>query len=114
MPKDYDMILAGLSEISDMDKYATLIGGAFKGIGKGLGFGAKGAKKVLGYKHGIPAAGLALGGAAYGTFRLARGTPRPRRDNYTSHLRNNTLAGNINPNELNQNEMNSMSRLGMR
>lgn len=57
----------------------------------------------------------ALAGAGYGTYKGVRYLSGPRSgSNYTTFLRNQLLAGNIQPGELSQRDLVSVRRLGMK
>ncbi len=100
-----------------------LIGKTIKGgsatIGKGLypRYGIKkGVKTPWGRKAlSFGVRGGLTAGALYGGYKGIRKLNAPRSgSNYTTFLRNQTLAGNIHPNELSQQDLISVRKLGMR
>jgi len=117
-------------EASILDKMFTaggkLIGGTTKAVGKGLAprWGVKSGQKVpLGRKlWSVATYGGLGGGAIYGGTKAVQaldkstGPDHTRRSgaNYTTLLRNNILAGKINPSELSQRDLVSVRKLGMK
>lgn len=81
-------------------------------LGRGL-IGSRGTSKFhrLGVRAGFGA--LAAAGTISGT-RLYQSKRRLSGNNYSTFLRNNILAGNIQPNQLSQQDLMSVRRLGMR
>lgn len=57
--------------------------------------------------------GLA-GGAGYGVYKANQWAQDAPQQNYDTFLRNNVVAGNISPNELNTEDMQAVQRVGMR
>lgn len=87
----------------------------------GFGVILKGLRRVpkrapLGEKvWGAVVKGSALGGAGYGGYKLYKNLSRPRsKQDYTTFLRNNIIAGNIKPEELTSTDLESVKKLGLR
>jgi hypothetical protein len=114
-----------INRISDSMVKVALIGGVLRGayqIGKGFTkdvFGAAFSRaKGKGIGHNLFAWGsrIGLGAGTYGGGKsiynkLSRPPAQP---NYTTALRNNILAGNLSPDELNMEDLRSVRGLGMK
>jgi hypothetical protein len=122
-------------EISQMafEKESSFIGSAFDAARKGLTSSLIAGGSIL--RKGIfPRTGLAkgqkipfsrkalsygvrgglLGTGTYGGYKVYKKTSGPRSGrNYTTHLRNNVLAGNIKPSEMSQEDLISVRKLGL-
>jgi hypothetical protein len=102
------------------EKTAGLLGSAIKGtvkgvgglVGEGLRFGKK---RPLGTRiwSGAFKAGL-LGGGIYGANKMINKYKYRSGPNYTTFLRNQTMAGNIRPEELTESDLVNVRNLGMR
>jgi len=102
------------------EKTAGLLGSAIKGsakgvgglIGEGLRFGRK---RPIGTRIWSGAFKTALvGGGVYGANKMINKYKYRSGPNYTTFLRNQTLAGNIRPEELTENDLVNVRNLGMR
>jgi len=107
----------------------TGIGKAFTGTRKFIGKGIVGTPKIVPtasggmrrtfggglYTWGTRGAVGALGGTgAFKGYQLLQSKRKLSGKNYTTFLRNNILSGNIQPNQLSQNDLISVRKLGMR
>jgi len=107
--------------------WGSVVGGTTRALGAGatIGMGRGGTRlaqrmvgrvKPFGISHHVFGAAV-KGGAAYGLYRGAKavaGINRKPEANYTAMLRNNMFAGNIQPGELGQEDIDSVRKLGMR
>lgn len=108
-----------------LTKEAGIAGKIIKPVWKGVQYGAgslvrgimptpatasKGAKM-----WGRIVKGGAVGGLAYGGYKLGTLPSQPRsRDDYRTMLRNNILAGRIKPEELTPSDLVAVQKLGLR
>lgn len=127
----YNRIYKSIStDTPNFDKYAAATWAnarklAGKGVKKLFGFGTKTVSELgrgltmplnpTGRSIGDQALGFASKGiAGYGAYKGYKYIKKKNRKyDYTTHLRNNVLAGNINPNRLTQRETDSVMKLGM-
>ena len=98
-----------------MDKEAGVSGIALNLLRKGFTGGRKavGGGVRLAVKHPLATTAGVVGAGAYGTHKLNQRYKYRSKPNYTTFLRNQVLAGNIQPNELTNQNFRSIRRLGM-
>jgi hypothetical protein len=117
---------------NDLTKNATITGTLLRAAGKGIKYVAKGigggAKlwahgiapvdktAPIGAKvFGLATKGVTLGGIGYGAYSAHKAFTAPRSgSNYSTMLRNNVLAGNVQANELSPIDRSQVQKLGLR
>lgn len=100
-----------------MNKHAGSANKTLSAVGKVISSGLKvGGKPTLGEKATrIAVKGSILGGLGYGAYKAyKRSTELESTGDYTTFLRNNILAGNIDPNEIPDQDKLKINELGMR
>jgi len=110
-------------DMAKVSSFGSIIGGGLVAAGKGFGAGLKavggglishGAKRTTAQKaFGLVVKGGAVAGTVAAGNAIYQNNKYQSKPNYTTMLRNNMMAGNIDPATVNSNDINEVNKIGL-